>query len=226
MKDKTILRLFAVFTLSILASCSKTSQTEELTNSMGSPILRDSGAVPVVIDAEKKEVIVEAEVNGKYFNSPTRHGVVFKGGSNGDKSVLRGLCDEREFYQALIDIGAVAGNNLSFEDMKLGKTVEGQKLDVFVKWDGLDNEIPFADIIKSADYRPMDLRFGGNLENAKAKRTGCILCLDSCAVGIVSDASYETGAVEMKKVDRFGREDVLPKDGTKVSVIFRISSDN
>lgn len=226
MKDKTILRLFAVFTLSILASCSKTSQTEELTNSMGSPILRDSGAVPVVIDAEKKEVIVEAEVNGKYFNSPTRHGVVFKGGSNGDKAVLRGLCDEREFYQALIDIGAVAGNNLSLEDMKLGKTVEGQKLDVFVKWDGLDNEIPFADIIKSADYRPMDLRFGGNLENAKAKRTGCILCLDSCAVGIVSDASYETGAVEMKKVDRFGREDVLPKDGTKVSVIFRIPSDN
>lgn len=220
MKNKIILVVFAI----IIASCSKTSQnTEELTNSMGSSILRDSGAVPVIIDAEKKEVIVEAEVNGKYFNSPTRHGVVFEGGSNGDKAVLRGLCDEREFYQALIDIGAEPGNNLTVEDMKLGKTVEGQKLDVFVTWDGLGREIPFADIIKSADSRTMDLRFGGNFENAKARRTGCILCLDSCAVGIVSDAAYETGAVEMKKVDRFGREDVLPADGTKVSVIFRIS---
>ena len=220
MKNKIILVLFAI----IIASCSKTSRnTEELTNSMGSSILRDSGAVPVIIDAEKKEVIVEAEVNGKYFNSPTRHGVVFEGGSNGDKAVLRGLCDEREFYQALIDIGAEPGNNLTVEDMKLGKTVEGQKLDVFVTWDGLGREIPFADIIKSADSRTMDLRFGGNFENAKARRTGCILCLDSCAVGIVSDAAYETGAVEMKKVDRFGREDVLPADGTKVSVIFRIS---
>lgn len=220
MKNKIILVVFAI----VIASCSKTSHnTEELTNSMGSSILRDSGAVPVIIDAEKKEVIVEAEVNGKYFNSPTRHGVVFKGGSNGDKAVLRGLCDEREFYQALIDIGAEPGNNLTFEDMKLGKTVEGQKLDVFVTWDGLGKEIPFADIIKSADSRPMDIRFGGNFENAKARRTGCILCLDSCAVGITSDASYETGAVEMKKVDRFGRDDVLPADGTKVSVIFRIS---
>ena len=220
MKNKIILVVFAI----VIASCSKTSHnTEELTNSMGSSILRDSGAVPVIIDAEKKEVIVEAEVNGKYFNSPTRHGVVFKGGSNGDKAVLRGLCDEREFYQALIDIGAEPGNNLTFEDMKLGKTVERQKLDVFVTWDGLGKEIPFADIIKSADSRPMDIRFGGNFENAKARRTGCILCLDSCAVGITSDASYETGAVEMKKVDRFGRDDVLPADGTKVSVIFRIS---
>lgn len=220
MKNKIILVVFAI----VIASCSKTSRnTEELTNSMGSSILRDSGAVPVIIDAEKKEVIVEAEVNGKYFNSPTRHGVVFEGGSNGDKAVLRGLCDEREFYQALIDIGAEPGNNLTVEDMKLGKTVEGQKLDVFVTWDGLGREIPFADIIKSADSRTMDLRFGGNFENAKARRTGCILCLDSCAVGIVSDAAYETGAVEMKKVDRFGREDVLPADGTKVSVIFRIS---
>lgn len=220
MKNKIILVLFAI----VIASCSKTSRnTEELTNSMGSSILRDSGAVPVIIDAEKKEVIVEAEVNGKYFNSPTRHGVVFEGGSNGDKAVLRGLCDEREFYQALIDIGAEPGNNLTVEDMKLGKTVEGQKLDVFVTWDGLGREIPFADIIKSADSRTMDLRFGGNFETAKARRTGCILCLDSCAVGIVSDAAYETGAVEMKKVDRFGREDVLPADGTKVSVIFRIS---
>ena len=190
MTNKIILRLLAIFTLSVLASCSKTSQTEELKNSMGSPILRDNGAVPVIIDAEKREVIIEAEVNGKYFNSPTRHGVVFKGGSNGDKSVLRGLCDEREFYQALVDIGAKPGNNLTFEDMKLGKTV------------------------------------GGNFENAKSKRTGCILCLDSCAVGIVSDAAYETGAVEMKKIDRFGREDILPKDGTKVLVIFRISSNN
>ena len=220
MKNKIILAVFAIV---IVASCSKSQKTEELTNSMGSSILRDSGAVPVIIDADKKEVVVEAEVNGKYFNSPTRHGVVFKGGSNGDKAVLRGLCDEREFYQALIDIGAEPGNNLTFEDMKLGKTVEGQKLDVFVTWDGLGREIPFADIIKSADSRTMDLRFGGNFENAKAKRTGCILCLDSCAVGIVSDAAYETGAVEMKKVDRFGREDILPADGTKVSVIFRIS---
>ena len=237
MNKRIILTLSAC--LLLIISCSKQSSSkaesentaatetkEELTNSMGSVILRDEGAEPVIIDIEKKEVIVPAEVNGKYFNSPTRHGVVFDRGSNGDKSVLRGLADEREFYQALIDIGAVPGNNLTMEDMKLEKTVDGQKLDVFVTWDGLGKEIPFADIIRSDDERPMDIRFGGNLENAKDKRTGCILCLDSCAVGITSDAAYETGAVEIKKIGRYGREDVLPADGTRVSVIFRIATNN
>ncbi|WP_096736987.1 YdjY domain-containing protein [Brachyspira sp. G79] len=230
-EQKIIIMLCLLFAF-MLSSCGNKQQqsssvsSAELTNSMGSVILRDEGAEPVVIDIEKKEVIIPAEVNAKYFNSPTRHGIVFDRGANGDKSVLRGLSDEREFYQALIDIGAVAGNNLTMEDMKLEKTVDGQKLDVFVTWDGLGKEIPFADIIRSDEERPMDIRFGGNFEAAKSKRTGCILCLDSCAVGITSDAAYETGAVEVKKIGRYGREDVLPADGTRVSVIFRIAEDN
>ena len=230
MNKKFILTLFVcLLFVSLMVSCNKQSSSSsaasntELTNSMGSVILRDEGAEPVIIDIEKKEVIVPAEVNGKYFNSPTRHGVVFDRGSNGDKSVLRGLADEREFYQALIDIGAVPGNNLTMEDMKLEKTVDGQKLDVFITWDGLGKEIPFADIIRSDEERPMDIRFGGNFEAAKAHRTGGILCLDSCAMAITSDAAYEAGAVEIKKIGRYGREDVLPADGTRVSVIFRIA---
>lgn len=226
--------LFACLTL-MLISCgnqsssasANASSNSQLTNSMGSVILRDEGAEPVIIDADKKEVIIEAIVNGKYFNSPSRHhGIVFEGGKYGDRAVLIGLSDEREVYQALIDIGAVAGNNLKLEEYtKVSKNVDGQKLDVFVTWDGLGKEIPFAEIIRSDEERPMDIRFGGNMENAKAKRTGCILCLDSCAVGITSDAAYETGAVEIKKIGRYGREDVLPADGTRVSVIFRIAQD-
>ena len=69
----------------------------------------------------------------------------------------------------------------------------------------------------------MIVRFGGNFEAAKSNRTGCILCLDSCAMAITSDAAYEAGAVEIKKIGRYGREDVLPADGTRVSVIFRIA---
>ncbi|MFR8539057.1 MAG: hypothetical protein ACLVD8_06430 [Enterocloster sp.] len=64
-----------------------------------------------------------------------------------------------------------------------GKSVEGDKLDVFVKWDGQD-EIPFRDIIKCTEDYTMDLRFGGNIESAKENNTGCVLCLDSCATGM------------------------------------------
>ncbi|WP_281815592.1 YdjY domain-containing protein [Brachyspira pilosicoli] len=200
------------------------SSNSQLTNSMGSVILRDEGAEPVIIDADKKEVIIEAIVNGKYFNSPSRHhGIVFEGGKYGDRAVLIGLSDEREVYQALIDIGAVAGNNLKLEEYtKVSKNVDGQQLDVFVTWDGLGKEIPFAEIIKSDDVRDMDIRFGGNFEAAKENRTGCILCLDSCPIAITSDAAYATAELDSKKIDKFIRDDVLPKDGEKVSVIFRI----
>ena len=200
------------------------SSNSQLTNSMGSVILRDEGAEPVIIDADKKEVIIEAIVNGKYFTNPSRHhGIVFEGGKYGDRAVLIGLSDEREVYQALIDIGAVAGNNLKLEEYtKVSKNVDGQQLDVFVTWDGLGKEIPFAEIIKSDDVRDMDIRFGGNFEAAKENRTGCILCLDSCPIAITSDAVYATAELDSKKIDKFIIEDVLPKDGEKVSVIFRI----
>ena len=232
MKEKIILS-FVMCLLFALSSCNKqtsnSNQTadsnEVLTNSMGSVILRDEGAEPVIIDADNKEVIIEAVVNGKYFKTPSRHhGIVFKGGKYGDRAVLIGLADEREVYQALIDIGAVAGNNLKLEEYgKVENNVDGQKLNVFVTWEGFGKEIPFSDVIKSSEERPIDVRFGGNFETAKANRPGCILCLDSCPIAITSDAAYATAELDSKKIDKFIREDVLPADGTKVSVIFTIA---
>ena len=220
--------LFACLSVMLISCGNQSSENSsadtQLTNSMGSVILRDEGAEPVIIDADKKEIIIEAIVNGKYFNSPSRHhGIVFEGGKYGDRAVLIGLSDEREVYQALIDIGAIAGDNLKLEEYtKVSKNVDGQKLDVFVTWDGLGKEIPFAEIIKSDDVRDMDIRFGGNFEAAKDNRTGCILCLDSCPIAITSDAAYATAELDSRKIDKFIRDDVLPKDGEKVSVIFRI----
>lgn len=184
-------------------------------------------AETMIVDKDKKEITMLAEVNGTYFTEPTRHGVVFKDGSNGEKAVLRGLADEKEFYQGLLDIGASAGDNLTADDMKAkgdaGKSVEGDKLNVFVKWEGQE-EIPFADIIKCSegDY-DMDLRFGGNLASAQKNNTGCVLCLDSCATGIVSDAAWPTGTTQNEVAKFYGEETVLPADGTQVTVIFRLA---
>lgn len=184
-------------------------------------------ALPMQIDKEKREITMPAEVNGKYFEEPTRHGVVFAPGSNGEKSVLRGLSDEKEFYQALIDLGAKPGDNVTLDAMKAGPSdgvaVEGDKINVFVKWDGSNGEVPFGDIIVASDQRPTDIRFGGNIENAKKANTGCVLCLDSCAVGITSNASYPTGTTQNNVATFRGNKDILPPDGTRVDVIFRIA---
>ncbi|CAB1248555.1 YdjY domain-containing protein [Clostridium sp. HV4-5-A1G] len=175
----------------------------------------------LTVDKNKKEVKISAQVNGKYFTENTRHGVVFKDGKNGEKSVLRGFVKPEDFYNALISIGAKPGNNLEASDKGKGKKVEGSKLNVYITWNGLGKEIPFSDIIYSSDPRPMDIRFGGNLAHAKKMNTGCILCLDSCPVGITSNSAYAFG--ESDTVKFHGKKDVLPKDGTDVTVIFRLA---
>lgn len=219
MKVKKIMSVLLGATMILsLTACAKTE----------TPTPTETGKAEVlVVNKEAKEIKMLAEVNGKYFTEATRHGVVFADGSNGEKSVLRGLADEKEFHQALLDIGATAGNNLVAADMKAGadngKSADGDKLVAVVTWDGQDKEIPFADIIKASEERPMDLRFGGNLESAKKNNTGCVLCLDSCATGITSDAAYPTGTTQHDVVKFYGDESVLPKDGTVVTVTFRLA---
>ncbi len=206
----------------VLSGCSSNKQQAQQTK---------TPEETMTVNKDKKEVKMQTEVNGKYFTEGTRHGVVYKSGKNGEKSILRGLADEKKFYEAMMSLGAKPGNNLTAADMKKGeKSIEGSKVNVFVTWDGLGKEIPFGDIIKSTDsqgkesaLRPMDFRFGGNIDRANKNNTGCVLCLDSCATGIVSNASYKAGEVEaLKTVNFYGKKDVLPKDGTKVTVIFRL----
>lgn len=217
MTMKKVLTVLLVASLIFsLAACSKAA-----------PEASKTEAKVLVVDKEAKEIKMLCEVNGKYFTEATRHGVVFAKGSNGEKSLLRGLADEKEFHQALLDIGAKAGNNLKAADMKAaadkGVAVDGDKLNAVVTWEGQDKEIPFEDIIKASVEKPMDLRFGGNLESAKKNNTGCVLCLDSCATGITSDAAYPTGTTQNNVVKFYGDEDVLPEDGKVVTVTFRLA---
>jgi hypothetical protein len=182
-------------------------------------------AEPMVVNKEKKEISILAEVNGKYFTESTRHGVVFKDGKNGEKSILRALADEKKFYEEMIALGATPGNNLTADDMKTGtKSIEGSKLDVFVTWDGLGKEIPFSDVYTSSVEKELDVRFGGNIERANKNNTGCILCLDSCPTGITSNAAFPAGSHDnLKNVTFNGNDQVLPADGTVVTVIFRLA---
>ena len=73
--------------------------------------------------------------------------------------------------------------------------------------------------------KKIDMRFGGNEATAKSFNTGCIACLDSCSVGIISNHTYTHGAVEKRNEVVFhGNKDVLPPDGTFVAISFRVAN--
>jgi uncharacterized protein YcfL len=70
MKKLMSLLSVIILTTSLLVGCSS-SKTVEKTGKL------------MLVDKDKKEIRMETEVNGKYFTEATRHGVVFKDGSNG-----------------------------------------------------------------------------------------------------------------------------------------------
>ena len=192
-------------------------------------LLETAGGVrepAMVVDAAKGTVTIPCEINGKYFTEPTYHGIVFVEGKNAEKSMLRGLTSEKEFHAALVELGAVPGDNLTMADMKADGTgiVEGTALDVTVTWDGAGRDIPFADIIVSSDPKPIDIRFGGNIAVAEEVFPGCILCLASCVGGITSNAAYPTSVAASGSVEFNSNGDVLPEDGALVYVTFKVNA--
>ena len=185
----------------------------------------------LTVNKEKGEIIIPAEVNGKYLVSPTKHALSYYKGGNGEKSIMRALVSEIDYYNALTELGAIPGNNIKPADMKArnsseGKSTEGSKLAVFLTWEGSNGEIPFDDAVisevRDGEVRPIDLRFSGNIEFAQRAHPGCFICLDSCAAGISTNAAWPTGAMNNKEVSFKGNAKVLPPDGTRVNVIVRL----
>jgi ferredoxin len=173
---------------------------------------------PISIDKENKSISFLAEVNGKYLYQPTRHFAIYEKGKFGDKSVFKGKVPHLVFYDALIKVGAVPGNNMTL-DNKEKTHVKGQPFKVTVTWEGADREYTIDEVINDSNHKPIQMRFGGNYENSKKLNTGCLLCLDSCPVGIVSNTAYTYGAVEKRKEVAFiGNKDILPANGTKIII--------
>ena len=75
--------------------------------------------------------------------------------------------------------------------------------DISVNWQGAAKAYSFDEVIVDSNGKKLDMRFGGNLTAAEEKKTGCLVCLDSCPVGIVSNATYTYGAVEKRGEVKF-----------------------
>ena len=178
---------------------------------------------PIKVDKEAGTVTVLSQVNGKYFTEVTRHASVFKDGSNGTKSVFTAYATPVDFYNGLIEIGAKPGNNMTPDNATTTK-VEGTPLDLKVTWNGADKEYDVNEVIKDSNGSKIAFKFGGNLDRSKVKNTGCLSCLDSCPVGIISNSTYTYGAVVKTKEVKFtGNQDILPEDGTYVATIYSIA---
>lgn len=175
---------------------------------------------PLVVDKTAKTVKVFAKLNGKYTVEPTRHGLNFSEGKYGEQALFTSFANQTNFHDALLDLGAQPGNNLSADTG--GQHIEGTSLDVTISWEGAPKEYKMTELVLDSTGKPIEYKFGGNRENSVDKFTGCLACFDSCPVGITSNSSQPQNAFADKEVEFMGNKDVLPADGTSVVVTFAL----
>ena len=148
-------------------------------------------AHPLFIDLKKRQILLYTEVNLKNWDKTNPHwGVVYRNGKLGEKAILSAYSSPEEFHGALLKIGAHPGNNLTPD--QTNAFVRGDELSVSVIRPDLDKTLALADIFFDQSGKGFHIRFGGNLERAAKEKTGCITCLESCPVGITSNAAYPT----------------------------------
>jgi len=191
---------------------------------------------PLQVDPKAGEVRLLAELQQEAFSggwpksTPNYHAVVWKGGGAAGEALLASYADDGAFYDAMISIGAVPGNNLTmaaWNDRKNpnstapDKRVEGTLVDVFVWWEGLSSPLPLADLLTDSAGKGIDMRFGGNKALIPEWHSGCIACLYSCPGGKVSNHAY-TIRDYVNGTTKFSvKTNAVPKDKRQAVVIFR-----
>lgn len=177
---------------------------------------------PIKIDKDAKSVTIYTKYNGKFETEATRHLAIFKDGKLSDMSIFSSYVSPEDFYNALEEIGAEAGNNMN-ADNAATTTSEGTQLDLTLAWAGQEGTVGIDDVVKDSNGKALDIRFSGNIDNSKEFNTGCITCLDSCFVGITSNGEYPLGAIEESKTVEFSVDaDKAPEDGTPVAITYTV----
>ena len=205
------------------AESTETTDTEEKTDDKDAATLNGvTEENPLKVDKDAKSVTIYTKYNGKFETEATRHLVICKDGKLSDKSIFSSYVSPTDFYNALVEVGAEAGNNMTADNASTTKS-EGSKLEVSLCWAGQEGSVGIDDVVKASNGKAIDMRFSGNIDPSKEYNTGCISCLDSCFVGITSNGEYPLGAIEEAKEVEFTVDaDKAPEDGTPVAITYTV----
>jgi hypothetical protein len=192
---------------------------------------------PMEIDKSAGQVRILAELQPKAFKGgwfksmPGYHAVVWKKGKAANQSLLAAYSNDAVVHDAIMAIGAKPGNNLTMNawEKRYDKNnpapdtrVEGTPVDVLVWWNGLEEPKPLESLLVDPGGKGVDLRFGGNRALIPKWNSGCIVCLQSCPGGKVSNRAYTIrDYVNGKSIFKVN-EDIVPKGKRKAVVIFKV----
>ncbi|MFP5222412.1 MAG: YdjY domain-containing protein [Acidobacteriota bacterium] len=142
---------------------------------------------PLRMDLGSGSVSFLAELNPAMVGEPLQHFAVYRNGEYADKALLRGFVAPRELFDALSSLGFRPGDNMTMQNWDTTR-VEGDALRISVWFEGSAESVDISRLVTDSKGRGIDMRFGGNLKMAtKQDASGCLICLFSCPMGIVSN---------------------------------------
>jgi len=182
-------------------------------------------------EIEFPAIVTAGAFDREIFGMPGYHLIVWKDGKAAMAALLRAEVTDAEVLDALERLGARPGNALGMATWEERKDVasrapdaviEGPPIEILVKVPGRKAPLTLAEILEDPGGRGFDMRFGGHRANIPKWKSGCVVCLYSCPGSKVGNARY-TVRDYMKGTTRFRvRPGVLPADGERVRVVFRL----
>ena len=220
---KLLVVLLSMMMILAFVGCSKSAPADEEEGQSGDPLA-------LVNVEENGDVSFFCTVNGNWLtgnaagNKTTRHFIIADDGFNKGKAVLSCIAPAKDVYAAMIEAGFEPGARNEEEfTLDNGETLaEGQKINVSLTWTDQEEPVDMVDcLLLDNGKRPaIDVYFHGNHANFEKNYSGCVTCLDSCFVGITSNAKYGFLNVEKNNPNILGDASVLPKAGSVVQVTF------
>lgn len=191
------------------------------------------------VDESGRAVRVTATLQAGAFMASTPpdhqyHALVNRNGGAADKALFVTDASDRAIAEELRRLGARDGGGVPLAAWNLrwvplvpqpDSRVSGSVVGVHVDWEGAPRTYDLAELLDDREGRGVEIRFGGNEEHDEHWHSGCIVCLYSCPGGVLSNASYSIRD-HQRGATSFEPGDLLPPDGTEVTITFVLGPDS
>ena len=212
--------LIMMLAMCFFSGCGKTDSDKK------SELYTDSSGI-----LHARGIIYPHRYNSRDDRAQGHHAIVWNKGRASEKALIETEASDSDILAALVEAGAVPGNNLPRDtwlkrndpgnpspDMK----VEGTQVAISIRWDGLEEPVSLDSILSWNDPATFMPRVGGHADQIPFWKSGCVYCLFSCPGGKTSNEGATIRQQVHGKVSWHARESITPADGTPVEILFNV----
>lgn len=194
---------------------------------------------PMLVDKEKREVRILTQMHPDAFSDPegympNYHLIVYRGGTVWHEALFVSYVDDLTVHDALVSLGAVAGNNLTVDtweerhnpnSIAPDQHIKGTPIEILVCWPGMERPIAIEKIFNDPGGKGLSFRFGGNKAIIPVWQSGCIACLYSCPGSKVGNEAY-TVRDYVRNATKFTlKRNIAAKKITPAMLILRVKEE-